>query len=80
MGVYTAQFSSQIFQYGIMGLETTDHTDGRVHFHGLIETVSVVPGCVWRPPGQNPDFGSGGGTITQQYNNEANMNISVRVL
>ena len=28
-----------------MGLETTDHTDDRVHFHGLIETVSVAPLC-----------------------------------
>ena len=37
-------------------------TDDRVHFPGLIETVSVVPGCVWDPLGRNPDFGSGGET------------------
>ena len=42
-----------------MGLETSEHTDGRVHFTGLIETVSDVPGYIWGPLARNPDFRSG---------------------
>ena len=56
VGGQTAQFAPQISQYGIMGLETTEYTDDRVHFPGLVETVSVVHGCVWSPLGRNPDF------------------------
>ena len=42
-----------------MGLETSEHTDDRVHFTGLIETVSDVPGYIWGPLARNPDFRSG---------------------
>ncbi len=45
--------------YEIMGLETSEHTDGRVHFTGLIETVSDVPEYIWGPLARNPDFRSG---------------------
>ena len=34
------------FKYEISRLETSDHTDGRVHFHGLLVTVSVIPRCI----------------------------------
>ena len=36
-------------QNEISGLETSEHTDGRVHFPGLTEGVSDVPGFMWRP-------------------------------
>ena len=42
-----------------MELETSEHTDDRVHFTGLIETVSDVPGYIWGPLARNPDFRSG---------------------
>ena len=42
-----------------MGFETSEHTDGRVHFTGLIETVFDVPGYIWGPLARNPDFRSG---------------------
>ena len=42
-----------------MELETSEHTDGRVYFTGLIETVSDVPGYIWGPLVRNADFRSG---------------------
>ena len=48
--------------YEIMGLATSEHTvitDDRVHFTGLIETVSDVPGYICGPLARNPDLRSG---------------------
>ena len=41
---------------GLDYLETSEHTDGPVHFTGLIETVSDVPGYVCGPLARNPDL------------------------
>ena len=42
----------------IMGLASCEHTDGRVHFTGYIETVSDVPGHVWSPLARISDLRS----------------------
>ena len=41
-----------------MGLASCEHTDGRVHFTGYIETVSDVPGHVWSPLARISDLRS----------------------
>ena len=46
-------------KYEIFGLECSEHTDGRVHFTGLIETVFDVSGYIWDPKARNSDFRSG---------------------
>ena len=41
-----------------MGLASCEHTDGRVHFTGYIETVPDVPGHVWSPLARISDLRS----------------------
>ena len=52
-------FAPPLSKYEIIEFETSEHTDGRVHFTGLIETVSDVPGYIWGPLARNPDFRPG---------------------
>ena len=48
--------------YDIMGLGSSEYTGGRVHFPGLIELVSELPGCVWGPLTRNSDLSCDGET------------------
>ena len=45
-------------KYEIMGLETSEHTDGRVHFTGLIETVLGVHTNICGPLARYSDLRS----------------------
>ena len=37
----------------ILILESSEHTDDRIHFTEVIETVSDVPRCIWDPLTRN---------------------------
>ena len=37
----------------ILILESSEHTDDRIHFTEVIETVSDVPRCIWEPLTRN---------------------------
>ena len=45
-------------KYRIIGLSNCEHTNGRIHFTGSIETVSVVPEHIRDPLARNSDLRS----------------------
>ena len=60
-----------------MGLETSEDTDSRGRFIGLLETVSGIPGYIWGPLERNSDFRSGRETTKSMVRQPNFVKISV---
>ena len=79
-GGQTAQFVHVPPSPHNMGLATWEHTDGRVHFTGRVETVSDVPGHTWDPLARNSDLRSDRETAKPMVRHQNFVKISCTVL